>query len=233
MRPRDTVRDVKWWGIEDDDARRQHFVLGDYDHTAFPRGTRVIDVGCGTGEQLQSLAAQGCVAVGVDVALPPEAAAQPRGVHLVLARAEHLPFRPGTFDGAVTKVVLPYTDETRAVREIGRVLRNGGTWKVTGHGLGYYLDYLLLSPSFKRRVYALRTIGNTVLYRMTGARWVLGDSIYQSLACLTRHCAHAGFRITRLTPAPRFLGLPVFLYLRLIVSPAPAASHGNRQRHVA
>lgn len=194
---------VRWWGVEDDDARRQHFVLDDYDHTAFPRGTRVIDVGCGSGEQLRSLAAQGCVAVGVDVALAPDA------------------------------VVLPFTDETLAVREIGRVLRNGGTWTLAAHGLGYYLDYLFLSPSLKRRVYALRTIGNTVLFRMTSARWVAGDTIYQSLARLGRHCAHAGVRITRLTPAPRFLGLPVFLYLRLMVSLPPPASHGNAARRVA
>ncbi len=71
------------------------------------------------------------------------------------------------------------------MREIARVLRGGATWHVTVHGLGYYLEYLFLSHSVKRRIYALRTIFNTVLYRVTGARWLACDTIYQSLAAET------------------------------------------------
>lgn len=207
-------------------------MLDDYEHTRFPWGARILDVGCGTGEQLRSLAGRGCVAIGVDVALPPGTVPPPPGVHLVLARAEHLPFRAGAFDGALSKVVLPYTDEALAVSEIARVLRRGATCELSTHGLGYYLEYLLLSPSFKRRVYALRTVCNTLLYRTTGARWVVGDTVCQSLARLKRYCRHAGVRITHITPSPPFLGLPVFLYLRLVATDAPSMSRRDAPERI-
>jgi SAM-dependent methyltransferase len=223
-----------WWSwCRDDDVRRQRFVLRDYDHTAFAQHSRILDLGCGEGEQLRSLAARGCVAVGVDVRPPPATVAALPGVHLVLARAEHLPFRARTFDGAVTKVVLPYTDEAVAVSEMARVLRAGATWHLTVHGVGYYLDYAILSGSLKRRVYALRTMINTGVYRATGARWIAGDTIYQSLRSLSRYCGRAGLRITRMTASPKFLCTPVFVYLRLVAAHAPAVEQRPPQRRVA
>jgi SAM-dependent methyltransferase len=195
------------------DAARARYVLWDYDHTPFPAGCRILDVGFGDGEQLRALAARGCTAIGIDVAVPPAADPAPAAGRRLLARAEHLPFRDASFDGALMKVVLPYTDERVAVREVARVLRPGAAWEVTAHGLGYYLRILLLAP-VRRRVYAARTILNTLLYRATGRRWLLGTTIYQSTARLARDLGAHGVVITRITPSRRFCGLPYFIYVR-------------------
>lgn len=205
------------------DSARARYVLWEYDHTPFAAGSRILDVGCGDGEDLRALAARGCTAVGIDVTLAPDSRSVSGAARLVLARAEHLPFRDASFDGAVMKVVLPYTDEQMAVREVARVLRPGAAWEVSGHGLGYYLRSLLLSP-LRRRVYAARTILNTLVYRVTGARWLLGTTIYQSTARLTRDLQRQGIRVTRVTPSPTFAGLPYFIYVRAEKMGTPSAS---------
>jgi ubiquinone/menaquinone biosynthesis C-methylase UbiE len=209
------------------DPARARYVLWEYDHTPFAAGGRILDVGCGDGEDLRALAARGCTAVGIDVTLAPDSRSLSRAARLLLARAEHLPFRDASFDGAVMKVVLPYTDEQMAVREVARVLRPGAAWELSAHGLGYYLRSLLLSP-LPRRVYAARTILNTLVYRVTGARWLLGTTIYQSTARLTRELQRQGIHVTRVTPSPTFAGLPYFIYLRAektgAASSTPSAS---------
>ena len=192
---------------------RASYALWEYDHTPFAAGSRILDVGFGDGDQLRSLAALGCTAVGIDVALATDGGGMRGLARVLLARAEHLPFRDASFDGAVMKVVLPYTDERVAVREVARVLRPGAVWELTVHGLGYYLRSLLLS-SLRPRVYAARTIVNTLVYRATGARWLVGNTIYQSTARLTRDLREHNIRVTRITPSPTFVGLPYFIYLR-------------------
>ena len=79
-------------------------------------------------------------------------------------------------------MVLPYTDERRAIEEIGRVLATGGVAVLYLHGLGYSLRYLLKPDSGSVRLYAARTIVNTVVYRLSGRRLpgFLGDTLFQS-----------------------------------------------------
>jgi ubiquinone/menaquinone biosynthesis C-methylase UbiE len=195
------------------DAARARFVLWDYDHTPFAAGGRILDIGFGDGDDLRALAARGCTAVGIDVTRTPDSGGAEAVAHVLLARAEHLPFRDASFDGAVMKVVMPYTDERVAVREVARVLRPGAVWDLTVHGLGYYVRILLLAP-VRRRVYAARTILNTLVYRATGVRWLVGTSIFQSAARLTRDLERHVVAVTSVTPSPTFAGLPYFMYLR-------------------
>jgi SAM-dependent methyltransferase len=210
------------------DAARARYVLWDYDHTPFPAGTRILDIGCGDREELRALAARGCRAIGIDVTMARDSAVH-AAARVLLARAEHLPFRDASFDGAVMKVVLSYTDERVAVREVARVLRPGAVWELTVHGVGYYLRILLRSP-LRRRLYAARTLLNTLVYRVTGRRWLLGTTIYQSVPRLTRDLERQGVRITGLTPSPTFAGLPYFIYLRAektaALPPASPAARG-------
>ena len=91
------------------------------------------------------------------------------------------------------------------------------------HGAGYYLRILLRSP-LRRRAYAVRTMLNTVVYRATGRRWLLGTTIYQSARRLTRDLEAQGIRITRITPSPTFAGLPYFIYLRAEKTAASAVA---------
>src|SRR6188508_3124403 len=100
----------------------EEFVFAD-----FPAGSRVLDIGFGTGEQMRRVHALGCRSVGLD--LDPALARKGRqaGLAVCRAKAEHVPFGTASMDGVVCKVVIPYTDEEKAVSEIARVLRPGGT----------------------------------------------------------------------------------------------------------
>lgn len=193
------------------------YILHDYTFSDFSPGARVLDIGCGEGTQLSRTAERGCWVAGVELDGDALSACRGRGLTVVQAKAESLPFRSGSLDGLICKVVLPYTDESRALGEFARILKSRGTACVEYHGLGYYVRYLLLGPGWKLRFYGLRTIVNSWLYAALGRRLpgFLGDTIYQSRPRLGRAYRRLGLRVIEDTRAPAFLGLPVFIYQRL------------------
>jgi SAM-dependent methyltransferase len=187
----------------------------DLDFHTFPAGARVVDVGCGTGQELRRLLAAGLDAVGVERDADALSALRRDGLPVVRGVAEHLPLGAASVDGVVCKVVVPYTDEGRAIAEWARVLRTGGLVRACYHGAGYYLQYLLApgSPP-SRRLYGARSLVNSWCYAATGRRLpgFIGDTIYQSAARLRRWYRSAGLRIEDEWVSPRYLGHPVFIY---------------------
>jgi ubiquinone/menaquinone biosynthesis C-methylase UbiE len=96
---------------------------------------RVLDLGTGTGRDLPLLP-PGVRAVGVDPHRAGLRRARRRApsVPLVVARAEALPFRDGAFDTVLSSLVLCSVDDPgRALAEIQRVLRPGGTFGMMEH----------------------------------------------------------------------------------------------------
>jgi ubiquinone/menaquinone biosynthesis C-methylase UbiE len=97
---------------------------------ATPPGSRVLDVGCGTGEIAAQVTALGYEVWGLDIAEPMirEARERFKSTRLCIGDAEHMPFPDRTFEAVVSLGVFEYlaTDE-HALREIRRVLRPGGT----------------------------------------------------------------------------------------------------------
>jgi ubiquinone/menaquinone biosynthesis C-methylase UbiE len=96
---------------------------------------RVLELGCGTGRDLPLYRADAPV-VGVDVSFEPLRVARRRrpGALLVQASGEALPFRPGTFDCAVSGLVLcSVEDPVAALGEVRRVLADGGTLRMIEH----------------------------------------------------------------------------------------------------
>jgi SAM-dependent methyltransferase len=180
----------------------------------FPPGSSVLDVGFGAGEQMRRLLLRGCQTVGLDLDPALVTAGRSSGLTVCRAIAEALPFQTGSFDGVICKVVIPYTDESKAIAEIARVLRPGGTTRVSYHGAGYFLRYLATERHWKRRVYGARVLANTAWYALTGRRlkgfW--GDTLYQSERRLREYYAASGFDLLERRPAPRFAGAPVFIY---------------------
>ena len=95
---------------------------------------RILDAGCGTGYLGRILARRGARVDGVDVSRGQLEAARAEekraalGIHLHQADLAHLGmFRAGTFDAAVSNIVLQdVLHLLAAVREIHRVLRPGG-----------------------------------------------------------------------------------------------------------
>ena len=96
---------------------------------AVPRGSIVLDLGCGTGRLGELLAAR-CRVVGMDVSPAMLAAARRRlgpRVRLVQGSAFGLPFPDRSVDGAVSGFVLRNLDDLPAAfAELARVLRPGG-----------------------------------------------------------------------------------------------------------
>ena len=98
------------------------------------RGKRILDAGCGTGYLSRLLAKAGARVDGVDVSekqLTAARADQERGALDIRFHTGDLAdlsvFRDGTFDAAVSNIVLQDVRRlTEAVREVHRVLRPGG-----------------------------------------------------------------------------------------------------------
>lgn len=190
------------------------YVADDFSFEEYAPGARVLDVGFGGGEQMRRLNARGCRGIGVELDSQLVAEGRRSGLAVCRAVAERLPFQSGAFDGLICKVVIPYTDEAVAIAELARVLRPGATARVSYHGLGYKLRYLLTDRDWRRRVYGGRVIANTWVYACTGKRlpgfW--GDTLYQSERRLRKHYKVAGLELVKAFSSRHFLGAPVFIY---------------------
>ncbi|TCP52828.1 methyltransferase family protein [Tumebacillus sp. BK434] len=97
------------------------------------RTTRVLDVGCGTGQTAAYLArTYGCQVTAVDLHPLMRKKAQERfakeklPVKLLKGDANKLPFPSGRFDLVLIESVTVFTDLARSLPEYARVLRPGG-----------------------------------------------------------------------------------------------------------
>lgn len=89
-------------------------------------GTRVLDVGCGSGEFLALLTETGAIPTGLDPAEGMVALASERGT-AVIGEAEHLPFEPASFDVVTAVNAFQFADDPiNALAEFSRVLVPGG-----------------------------------------------------------------------------------------------------------
>lgn len=140
-----------WWDADADDYQAEHGAfLGVSDFVWCPeglreeqaqllgdvRGTRVLEVGCGSAPCSRWLAAQGAHPIALDISagmLRHAASDAERSgiqVPLVQASADVLPFADGSFDLACSAFGgVPFVADSGAVmREVARVLRPHGRW---------------------------------------------------------------------------------------------------------
>jgi SAM-dependent methyltransferase len=97
--------------------------------TGVTAGTRLLDVGCGSGLLLEIAQARGAAVTGLDVAPALLAAARGRvpGAELWLADLQRLPFPNGSFDAITGVNAFQFAGDPReALREAARVCRAGG-----------------------------------------------------------------------------------------------------------
>lgn len=112
-------------------------------------GTRLLDVGCGTGHQLRDLRGAGFDVSGVDGSREMlEYARQLNpGADLHEADVGKLPFADGSFDVVICLEVLRYLpDPMPCLTEIRRVLRPGGVGLVTATPVLNLNGYALINP---------------------------------------------------------------------------------------
>ena len=124
---------------------------------ALPRGARVLDLACGTGDLCRDLGTAGHRPVGIDVSAGMLAAAR-TSASLVRGDAEALPFPNAAFDGLVCGFALRnFVTLDAVLAECARVLRPGGRMS-------------LLDAAVPE--HALQRVGNAVWFR--GAVPLLG-----------------------------------------------------------
>jgi len=114
------------------DATREAFKAID---RAMTGDARVLEVGCGSGEMAERIAGlTGVALVATDDSEDCVELTAARGVDARHADVCYLPFDPGSFDVVSARWVLEHVRDTeRAVAEVRRVLRPGGTFvAVTG-----------------------------------------------------------------------------------------------------
>ncbi len=94
---------------------------------------RCLDLGCGTGVPTAAVAELGWSVVGVDISTDLLGVAQARGLDVVEAPADELPFEDACFDAAVSFWTHTDIDEFPiAVAEVARVLRPEGPFVYVG-----------------------------------------------------------------------------------------------------
>ena len=114
-----------------------HTVPALLDAAGIAAGTRVLDVGTGTGTAALAAAERGALVRAVDADAGMVAEARRRGVAAEVAVLPELPFPDGEFDAVIGNFVLNHVGRPRtALAELRRVLRPGGTSHAFGSGGG-------------------------------------------------------------------------------------------------
>ena len=93
-----------------------------------PEGSKVLDVGCNSGELIRLLKdAKQCDVTGIDISEVALDIAKKKGLNVLFADAEHIPFPDASFDVVTLREVLVHIHEPlKALKEIRRVLKPSG-----------------------------------------------------------------------------------------------------------
>jgi SAM-dependent methyltransferase len=165
----------EWLLFSRDLARQQESVgvVGDIDVR------RVLDVGCGGGQELIPFLARGAAGIGIDITHDSglfaarlfQTGYPGMPAHFATAAAERLPFTHAAFDVVLCRVAIPYTDNRAALAEIARVLRPGGILLLKIHHLRYYTRKFAdgirqRSPLFS--LHAVRVLISGAIFHLTG-----------------------------------------------------------------
>lgn len=154
----------------------------------FPPDTRVLDLGCGTGEDALWLIGSGVRVTGIDASPEMVAAASRRGVDALCLAIEDLDQLPGTFDGAISNFgpLNCVHDLENLCLMLARKIRPGG--KLALCIMGRFCLWETLSYLLRGR------------FRKAVRRWS-GSAPAQSLGL---HVTYPTMRRLRLALAPDF-----------------------------
>ncbi len=177
----------------------------------------ILDVGCGKCELMSQLKSIGCIVSGIEIDKSLVQQYRSAGFNVTEGSAEKLPIEDSIVDGIVCSVVLPYTDERKAISEWSRVLKPGGVANGTFHGVGFALDYLIYGKNFKRRFYGFRMLLNTMFYQLSGHRLTgfMGDTLCQTPRRMRSYYKTEGLNLVSEQIVESTLGFPKYLCHRV------------------
>jgi ubiquinone/menaquinone biosynthesis C-methylase UbiE len=181
-----------------------------------PSHTRVLDVGCGSGQTLIAAVVgtgRECFGVDIDPAALVVGRTYSGELRLACATGEALPFQAGSFDLVICRVALQYMHVPTALAEMSRVLRAGGEVWLVLHPFLMAVSWLwqsLRQGRVKAAVYRCFVIFNGVVLHLTGRmfpaplghiRW----ETFQTRRATRRALRGAGFDDVRFERGRRFL----------------------------
>jgi ubiquinone/menaquinone biosynthesis C-methylase UbiE len=174
---------------------------------------RVLDVGCGAGQELRPFLGGSSRTLGVGVDVSAEAGHAGRElfaadypdsrVAFIRAPAEHLPFRSASFDVVICRLALPYTDNVRALAEMARIVRPGGALILKFHHARYYglkLWDSLATGRIKSALHACRVLLAGGVYHLTGSQprgRIIGGETFQTMWLLERELRRLRLEVRR------------------------------------
>ncbi len=153
------------------------------------RGERILDLGCGDGVISEHLMRAGCRVTGVDVSRDMLEAARARGVPVVRASGEALPFE-AEFDAVFSNAALHWMTAPGPVLEgVFRALRPGGRFvaEMGGHG----------------NVAAIITAMRAVARARGGDESLAGPWFFPTPQVYEDMLERAGFKVRRIELIPR------------------------------
>ncbi len=158
-------------------------------------GEKILDLGCGDGALTERIAKEtGAILTGADSSLAMLAAARERGLTVVEASGEALPF-DGEFDAVFSNAALHWMPNAEAVLSgVHRALKPGGRFvaEMGGHG----------------NIAAIRTALQATLAPFGIDAEVVAASFYPSPAHYKRLLEQAGFTVSSIDLIPRPTPLP-------------------------
>lgn len=126
------TEDTHWWH-----KAKRRFVGFLISRHIKKENIKILDVGCGTGKNMEELSKKGEV-WGVDISQEALLFCKKRNLmNVKQGEAEHLPFQKGTFDVVCVLDVLEHVDDSVSIGEVGRVLNNDGYIIITVPAFGW------------------------------------------------------------------------------------------------
>jgi len=171
---------------------------------------RVLDIGCGAGQELLPFIENGADGVGIDS--HQEAGQVGREmfcgaglsdkVDFVCASGASIPFKDGCFDIVICRVAIMYMDNRSAFGEIARVMQRPGKFLLKYHAPAFYWAKLadgLTKGDFRSSIHAARVLFAGYFYYLTGRQLfnplTAGGEIFQTRRTLIREISGFGLKI--------------------------------------
>lgn len=120
------LEELHWWH-----KAKRNLVSFFLDQNLNSKASKILDVGCGTGKNLEAFSEYGVVH-GIDNSIDAISFCRKRGLKdVTLGSIEKMPYEGNSFDAVTVLDVLEHVDDFKALKEIKRILKKEGVLIIT------------------------------------------------------------------------------------------------------